>query len=42
MGVPTEVVADALTTYLASPVPVRSRLRAAAVTDSVTGATAPL
>jgi 2'-5' RNA ligase len=42
MGVPSEVVADALTACLASPVPVRARLRAAALTDSVTGATAPL
>jgi 2'-5' RNA ligase len=42
MGVPTEVLADALAACLASPVPVRARLRAAALTDSVTGATTPL
>jgi len=42
MGVPTEVVADALAACLTSPVPVRARLRAAALTDSVTGATTPL
>ena len=42
MGVPAEVVADALAACLASPLPVRARLRAAALTDSVTGATTPL
>ena len=42
MGVPTEVVAHALAACLASPLPVRARLRAAALTDSVTGATTPL
>ncbi len=42
MGVPAEVLAGALAACLASPLPVRARLRAAAVTDSVTGATTPL
>jgi 2'-5' RNA ligase len=42
MGVPAQVVADALAACLASPVPVRARLRSAALTDSVTGATTPL
>ena len=42
MGVPTEVVAHALAACLASPLPVRARLRAAALADSVTGATTPL
>ena len=42
MGVPTEMVADALAACLASPMPVRARLRAAALTDSITGATTPL
>jgi len=42
MGVSAEVVADALAACLASPVPVRARLRAAALTDSLTGATTPL
>jgi len=42
MGVPAAVVAEALTVCLESPLPVRARLRAAAVTDSVTGATTPL
>jgi 2'-5' RNA ligase len=38
MGVP----AEALAACLASPLPLRARLRAAALTDSVTGATKPL
>jgi len=42
MGVPAEVVDDALAACLDSPLPVRARLRAAALTDSVTGATTPL
>src|SRR3954454_13091837 len=42
MGVPTEVGAGALAACLTSPVPVRARLRAAALTDSVTGATTRL
>jgi len=42
MGVPAELVADASAACLASPLPVRARLRAAALTDSVTGATTPL
>jgi 2'-5' RNA ligase len=42
MGVPPGALADALAACLASPVPVRARLRAAALTDSVTGATTPL
>lgn len=42
MGVPTEMVADALAACLASPMQVRARLRAAALTDSITGATTPL
>jgi 2'-5' RNA ligase len=42
MGVPSELVADAFAACLASPLPVRASLRAAALTDSVTGATTPL
>ena len=42
MGVPANALADALAACLAYPLPLRARLRAAAVTDSVTGATAPL
>jgi hypothetical protein len=36
------VLADALAACLAFPLPVRARLRAAALTDSLTGATTPL
>jgi 2'-5' RNA ligase len=42
MGVPAAVLAEALAACLAFPLPVRARLRAAALTDSVTGATTPL
>jgi 2'-5' RNA ligase len=42
MGVPANALAEALAACLASPLPLRARLREAAVTDSVTGATAPL
>ena len=42
MGVPADALAGALTACLASPLPLRARLRAAALTDSVTGATTPL
>ena len=42
MGVPADAVAKALAAGLASPLPLRARLRAAALTDSVTGATTPL
>jgi hypothetical protein len=42
MGVPAGLLDDALNACLASPLPVRVRLRAAALTDSVTGATTPL
>ncbi len=42
MAVPAELVADALGACLASPLPVRARLHAAALTDSATGATTPL
>jgi hypothetical protein len=42
MGVPADVLADALAACLASPLPVLARLGAAALTDSVTGATTPL
>jgi 2'-5' RNA ligase len=42
MGVPADALAEALSACLASPLPLRARLRAAALTDSVTGATTPL
>jgi hypothetical protein len=42
MGVPAGALGQALATCLASPLPLRARLRAAALTDSVTGATSPL
>ncbi len=42
MGVPANVLAEALAACLAAPLPLRGRLRAAALTDSVTGATTPL
>jgi len=42
MGVPADVLADALAACLASPLPLLARLGAAALTDSVTGATTPL
>jgi hypothetical protein len=42
MGVPANALAEALAACLASPLPLRARLREAAVTDSVTGATTPL
>jgi len=42
MGVPADALAEALATYLASPLPLPAHLRAAALTDSVTGATTPL
>jgi 2'-5' RNA ligase len=42
MGVPTDVLGDALETCLASPLPVRACLLGAALTDSVTGATTTL
>jgi 2'-5' RNA ligase len=42
MGVPAGALGQALATCLASPLPLRARLRAAALTDSVTGATTPL
>jgi 2'-5' RNA ligase len=41
-GVPAAMLADALAACLALPLPVRARLRAAALTDSLTGATTPL
>ena len=42
MGVPAGLLDDTLNACLASPLPVRVHLRAAALTDSVTGATTPL
>ena len=42
MGVPADALAEALAACLASPLPLRARLRGAALTDSVTGATTPL
>ena len=42
MGVPADALAEALAACLASPLPLRARLSAAALTDSVTGATTPL
>jgi hypothetical protein len=42
MGVPADALAEALATYLASPLPLPARLRAAALTDFLTGATTPL
>ena len=42
MGVPANALAEALAACLASPLPLRARLRAAALTDSITGATTPL
>jgi 2'-5' RNA ligase len=42
MGVPAGALGQALATCLASPLPLRARLRATALTDSVTGATTPL
>jgi 2'-5' RNA ligase len=42
MGVPVDALSDAVATCLASPLPLRARLRDAALTDSVTGATTPL
>jgi 2'-5' RNA ligase len=42
MGVPANALDEALAACLASPLPARARLRAAALTDSVTGATTPL
>ena len=42
MGVPADALAEALAAYLASPLPLRARLRAATLTDSVTGETTPL
>ena len=42
MAVPANALAEALAACLASPLPLRARLRAAALTDSITGATTPL
>ena len=42
MGVPAETLSEAVAACLASPLPLRARLCAAALTDSVTGATKPL
>jgi hypothetical protein len=42
MGVPADALAEALAACLASRLPLPARLRAAALTDSVTGATTPL
>jgi 2'-5' RNA ligase len=42
MSVPANALAEALAACLASPLPLRASLCAAALTDSVTGATTPL
>lgn len=42
MGVPADALSEAVAACLASPLPLRARLRDAALTDSVTGATTPL
>ena len=42
MGVPADALSAAVAACLASPLPLRARLRDAALTDSVTGATTPL
>jgi 2'-5' RNA ligase len=42
MGVPADALSEAVAACLASPLPLRARLRDAVLTDSVTGATTPL